>query len=142
MKAQEVKSENSAVPVQGHRKKSGKTGASQDTSGDAAPAHMSSPPNPQPLPSDSTRIPLDQIVIDGTIFPRASLDKYIIKQYAAALIRGEHLPPITIEEIGQAAYRVLKGVHRLEAYRLRRYVYTGKRSGDFYDEPLPRISET
>src|SRR5271157_1529352 len=93
-------------------------------------------------PDDSTRVPLDQIEVDGSIFSRASLDKYTVKQYAAALIRGEKLPPITIEAIGQEKYRVLKGVHRFEAYYLRRDVYTGKLVGDFYDDPLPPISDT
>ena len=85
-------------------------------------AEMPATPNPQPEiePDGSTRIPLDQIEVDGSIFPRASLDKYTVKQYAAALIRGEQLPPITIEAIGQEKYRVLKGVHRFEAYCLRR----------------------
>src|SRR5271157_4715346 len=89
-----------------------------------------------------TRVPLDQIEVDGSIFPRASLDKYTVKQYAAALIRGEQLPPITIEAIRRDKYRVLKGVHRFEAYYLRRDLYTGKLVGDFYDDPLPPISDT
>ncbi len=93
-------------------------------------------------PDGSTRVPLDQIEVDGSIFSRASLDKYTVKQYAAALIRGEKLPPITIEAIGQEKYRVLKGVHRFEAYCLRRDVYTGKLVVDFYDDPLPAISDT
>src|SRR5271157_459439 len=101
-------------------------------------------PNPESEigPDDSTRVPLDQIEVDGSIFSRASLDKYTVKQYAAALIRGEKLPPITIEAIGQEKYRVLKGVHRFEAYYLRRDLYTGKLVGDFYDDPLPPISDT
>ena len=107
-------------------------------------ADMPATPNPESEigPDGSTRIPLDQIEVDGSIFPRASLDKYTVKQYAAALIRGEQLPPITIEAIGQEKYRVLKGVHRFEAYYLRRDVYTGKLVVDFYDDPLPPISDT
>src|SRR5271157_3694238 len=101
-------------------------------------------PNPESEigPDGSTRVPLDQIEVDGSIFSRALLDKYTVKQYAAALIRGEQLPPITIEAIGQEKYRVLKGVHRFEAYSLRRDVYTGKLAVDFYDDPLPPISDT
>src|SRR5208337_4660428 len=92
-------------------------------------------PNPEfeIEPDGSTRILLDQIEVDSSIFSRASLDNYTVKQYAAALIRGEKLPPITIEAIGQEKYRVLKGVHRFEAYYLRRDLYTGKLVGDFYD---------
>ena len=90
----------------------------------------------------TVRIPLDQIFIDGSIFPRASLDLYTVQQYAAALIRGEHLPRITVEEMKEHEYRVLKGVHRFQAYCLRHDLYTGNLVDDFYDEPLPPISET
>jgi hypothetical protein len=87
------------------------------------------------------RIPLDQIDIDGTIAPRVSKDPYTIKQYAAALIRGDQLPPITVEKKNHE-YRVLDGVHRVQAYWLRRDVYTKNLVADFYDEPLPPISDT
>ena len=39
-------------------------------------------------------------------------------------------------------YRILDGVHRFEAYSLRRDVYTKNLVGDFYDKPLPPISDT
>ena len=148
MKAQAIQEENFTVPIPERQEKGEKTAASKnsydETAGDAAPSDMPATPNPEPEiePDGFTRVPLDQIEVDGSIFPRASLDKYTVKQYAAALIRGEQLPPITIEAIGQEKYRVLKGVHRFEAYYLRRDVYTGKLGGDFYDDPLPPISDT
>lgn len=86
-------------------------------------------------------IPLNQIFIDAPIFPRASLDEFTIQQYAAALIRGEQLPPITVEATGQGEYRILKGVHRFQAYCLRQSIYTGKESPDLCDEPLPSLSD-
>ena len=91
---------------------------------------------------EMVRIPLDHVFIDGSIFPRATLDLYTVQQYAAALIRGENLPPITVEENKDHEYRILDGVHRFEAYRLRRDVYAKNFVGDFYDEPLPSISDT
>lgn len=99
-------------------------------------------PNPPSGSEDTVRIPLAQIFIDGSIFPRASLDIYTVQQYAAALIRGEKLPPITVEETKDHDYRVLKGVHRFQAYCLRRDVQTGNLVADFYDDPLPLISDT
>lgn len=103
------------------------------------------PPTPYPEfetgPGGSVRIPLDQIVIDGSISPRVSRDPHTVKQYAAALIRGEHLPPITVEKKNHE-YRVLNGVPRFQAYWLRRDVYTKNLPADFYDEPLSPISET
>ncbi len=147
MKAQAIQGENLTVPVPERHPNGPKTGAENsytETEGDTAPSHMSATPNPESeIRTDgSTRVPLDQIEVDGSIFPRASLDKYTVKQYAAALIRGERPPPITIEAIGKEKYRVLKRVHRFEAYYLRRDVYTGKLVGDFYDDPLPPISDT
>jgi hypothetical protein len=148
MKAQAIQEENLTVPVPERQEKAEKTVASEisydETAGDAAPSDMPGTPNPEPEiePDDTIRILLDQIEVDGSIFPRASLDKYTVKQYAAALIRGEQLPPITIEAIGQEKYRVLKGVHRFEAYYLRRDLYTGKLVGDFYDDPLLPISDS
>src|SRR5271157_4529042 len=53
---------------------------------------------PECGPKDVVRVPLDQIYRDGSIFPRATLDIYTVQQYVAALIRGEKLPPITVEE--------------------------------------------
>jgi len=112
-----------------------------------AESHLSSetPTTPEPEseigPDGSIKIPLDQIFIDGSIFPRAALDHYTVQQYAAALIRGEQLPPITVEAVKENEYRVLAGVHRFEAYHLRQKMYAGKLVGDFYDDPLPIISE-
>jgi hypothetical protein len=148
MKAQAIQEENLTVPIPERQEKGEKTVASEnsydETAGDAAPSDMPATPHPESEiePDGSTRVPLDQIEVDGSIFPRASLDKYTVKQYAAALIRGEQLPPITIEAVGKEKYRVLKGVHRFEAYYLRRDLYTGKLVGDFYDDPLPPISDT
>jgi hypothetical protein len=147
MKAQAIQAENVTVPVPGRHQNGSKTGAKNshtETASDAAPSHMSASPNLQPevVPDGSIKIPLDQIEVDGSIFPRASLDKYTVTQYASALIREEQLPPITIEAKGEGGYRVLKGVHRFEAYSLRRDIYAGKRGGDFFDDPLPTILAT
>jgi hypothetical protein len=105
-------------------------------------AHSQATTNPPSGSKDIVRIPLDQIFIDGSIFPRAALDIYTVQQYTAALIRGDHLPPIIVEETKEHDYRVLRGVHRYQAYLLRCDIYTKKLVGDFYDEPLPLISET
>lgn len=86
-------------------------------------------------------IPLDQIFIDASIFPRVAPDPYTIEKYAGALIRGEQLPPIAVEVTEEGEYRILKGVHRFEAYGLRQSIYTGKCVADFYDEPLPLIAD-
>ena len=72
----------------------------------------------------------------------AEQDEYTIQQYTTALIRGENLPPISVEATDGNQFRVLKGVLRYQAYRLRRDIYTEKAVGDFYDEPLPTISES
>ena len=98
-------------------------------------------PAPVSIMDGTVRISLDRIVIDGSIFPRGDLDHYTIRQYAAALIRGEQLPPITVEVTSQRDYRILKGVLRFEAYRLRSDIYKGNLTADFYDEPLPEISD-
>ena len=147
MKTEAIYKVDLTVPVQGGRKKGQKTGESKNpqtkSEGEKGLPHMHVLPNPQPVvvPDGSTRIPLDQIEIDFSIFPRASLDKFTVAKYTEALIRKEQLPPITVEEVGEAKYRVLKGVLRFEAYRLRGDLYTGKRTAEFYDEPLPPISE-
>jgi hypothetical protein len=86
-------------------------------------------------------IPLNQISTDVSLFPRAALDHYTVERYAAALIRKEQLPPITVEALGEAEYRILKGFYRFEAYCLRQSICTGKVTGDFYDEPLPSFSD-
>jgi hypothetical protein len=85
-------------------------------------------------------IPLNQIFIDNSIFVRAAWDHYTVERYAAALIRKEPLPPITVEAV-EEEYRILKGFHRFEAYCLRQSICTGKVTADFYDEPLPSFSD-
>jgi len=87
-------------------------------------------------------IPLNQIFIDISIFARAAMDRYTVERYAAALIRKEPLPSITVEAVREKEYRILKGFHRFEAYCLRQSVCTGKVSADFYDEPLPSFSDS
>jgi hypothetical protein len=86
-------------------------------------------------------IPLNQISIDMSLFPRAALDHYTVERYVAALIRKEPLPPITVEAVREAEYRILKGFHRFAAYCFRQSICTGKVTGDFYDEPLPSFSD-
>jgi len=84
---------------------------------------------------------LANIYIDASIVPRAGQDEYTVQQYAAALIRGERLPAISVEAT-DSGYRVLKGILRYRAYLLRRDIYAEKYHGDFYDEPLPFVSDT
>ena len=74
---------------------------------------------------EMVRIPLDHISIDGSIFPRATLDIYTVQQYVAVLIRGEHLPPISVEETKDHEYRILDGytVSRCTAFAV---TYTQK----------------
>jgi hypothetical protein len=93
-------------------------------------------------PDGSVRIPLAMVFNDGSVFPRVGLDSDTLERYTAALIRGEKLPPITVEVTKDGDYRILKGVHRFEAFKRRREIYAGKIQGDYYDEPLPSISDT
>lgn len=97
--------------------------------------------NTSPADPAVVQIILDNISIDASIVPRSGLDEYTVQQYAAALIRGERLPAISVEATDRG-YRVLKGVLRYQAYGLRRDIYTEKYVGDFYDEPLPPVSDT
>ena len=147
MKTQAIHEEDLVIPVAGDDEDVHETetlNTHDVNQGDATPPRILATSNPQPEVAldGSTRIPIDRIEVDGSIYPRASFDKSTVAQYAAALIRKEHLPPITVQAIGVNQYRVLKGVLRFEAYCLRRDIHAGKFVGDFYDEPLPLVSET
>lgn len=110
--------------------------------GEAQPSRSSvSGSDTPPVDSNIDRLLLDNIYIDASIVPRAGQDEYTVEQYAAALIRGERLPAISVEAT-DSGYRVLKGILRYRAYLLRRDIYTEKYVGDFYDEPLPPLSDT
>ena len=107
---------------------------------DSEPSDVQSP-DPQTDTSGVVMLLLANIYIDASISPRVGLDEYTIQQYAAALIRGERLPAISVEAT-DSGYRVLKGILRYRAYLLRRDIYAEKYDGDFYDEPLPFVSDT
>jgi len=62
------------------------------------------------------RIHIDAIRTDGDTQVRAALDDQTVADYAAAIDRGEKLPPIVAFHDG-AAYWLADGFHRLFAYR-------------------------
>lgn len=107
-----------------------------------ASVHESATPEFESYADGSVRIRLDLIFTEGTFFPRASLDRDTIEKYTFDLIRGDKFEPITVESTKDGFYNVLKGFHRFEAYCLRKKIYSGEVHGDFYDEPLPSISDT
>lgn len=62
------------------------------------------------------RIHIDAIRTDGDTQVRAAIDDQTVADYAAAIDRGEKLPPIVAFHDG-AAYWLADGFHRLFAYR-------------------------
>lgn len=61
-----------------------------------------------------TNIKLDQIVWDGSIYPREKWNTNTIEQYADVIKTGKRFPPIVVE---QGTYRLLDGKHRVEAHK-------------------------
>lgn len=59
-------------------------------------------------------LPIEQIVWDPKIYPRAKWNTSTIERYADALAAGEEFPALVLE---QGTNRLLDGKHRLEAYK-------------------------
>ena len=61
-----------------------------------------------------SRLPLEAVVFDMSIYPRAEWSARTVDRYAEALIAGESLPPIIVEV---QSLRLLDGLHRLKAHQ-------------------------
>ena len=61
----------------------------------------------------TTRIPVIDLVLDDSIYPRSTIDESHIKRLTEALETGAVLPPIVAE---QGSNRIVDGAHRRGAY--------------------------
>jgi ParB-like nuclease domain len=61
-----------------------------------------------------TKLAIEKIVIDETIYPRNSVSEFNVAKLVSALSANAVLPPITIEA---RTHRLVDGRHRYEAYK-------------------------
>lgn len=60
-------------------------------------------------------VAIDDVLVDTTLYPRASQDRDYVAELADAVAAGETLPPIVVE---RGSLRLVDGRHRLEAHKL------------------------
>ena len=66
--------------------------------------------------SDFVTLSLDEILVEDSYWPRATLDDFTVEQYRDALLRKDEFPPLVVSAIN-GKWVVLDGVHRLHAYQ-------------------------
>lgn len=60
-------------------------------------------------------LPMDSICVDKDIYPRLEVSTALVERYVECMNEGAGFPPILVEKTGTRKYRVIDGVHRLEA---------------------------
>jgi len=92
--------------------------------------------------SSTTRLSLDDIFFDWDIYPRAKIDDFTEEKYCNDLFNnGIKLPYPKVEQIGESAYRVIDGVHTINAFKRRREMHRLQDAGEHIGDPLPDISD-
>ena len=98
-------------------------------SGEILTPDTSSGPYPDNGSSDSScdfvTLSLDEILVEDSYWPRATLDDFTVEKYKDAILLGDEFPPLVVSAIN-GKWVVLDGVHRLHAYQSIREIARNK----------------